>query len=261
MTCDVDAGTTTRSPLALAVPASRIRLGVGALLAAIVSISFVARLAAAWLRPTPTYFPDEYLYTELGRSLAESGQPLVRGASASFPALLQPLLTAPAWLFGDVETSFRVIQAIGVLSMSLAAVPAYLLARRVGVGTRLALGVAAIAVAAPSLLYGSWILAEPFAYPLVLGAIAAGVAALERPRIRTQLAFVALAGLAIFCRAQFAVLPVAYLAAVGRAGAARAAAPRGRPRISSPSSRSSCCPAWRCSRSARATCSASTAAC
>jgi hypothetical protein len=44
--------------------------------------------------------------------------------------------------------------------------------------------------------------------------VAAGVAALERPTWRNQLAFVALAVLATLARIQFAVLPVVYLAAV-----------------------------------------------
>jgi hypothetical protein len=183
-------------------------------LGAIVGASFVARLVAAWLRQTPVYFPDEYLYAALGRSLASSGRPLVRGEAVHFPALLEPLLTAPAWLAGDVETAFRIAQVLGVLAMSLAAIPAYLLATRVGLGRWTSLGVASIAVAAPGVLYSGWLLAEPFAYPLVLGALYLGVSALDRPRLGTQLAFAALAGLAIFARVQFVVIPICFAAAV-----------------------------------------------
>src|SRR5688500_10700206 len=85
------------------------------------------RLVAGWLRITPELFPDEYTYAELGRSLASSGRPLVRGGPADFPALLQPLLTAPAWLIADVQAAYRVVQALGAVAMSLAAVPTYLL--------------------------------------------------------------------------------------------------------------------------------------
>ncbi|HXV32547.1 MAG TPA: hypothetical protein VD769_00955 [Gaiellaceae bacterium] len=184
------------------------------LLAALVGASFLLRLVLGWLRATPTFFADEYIYAELGRSLAESGQPLIRGASASFPALLQPLLTAPAWLAGDVETSFRLIQVLGALAMSLAAVPAFLLARRVGLAQRVSLAVAALALVVPDFVYAGWVLAEPFAYPLALGAVAAGVTALVRPGLRLQLAFLALAALATFARVQFAVIPVCFVAAV-----------------------------------------------
>jgi hypothetical protein len=56
-----------------------------------VTVSSVAHLVAGLARPTPTYFPDEYTYSALGRSIADSGHPLVRGGSAHFNALLQPL--------------------------------------------------------------------------------------------------------------------------------------------------------------------------
>ena len=184
------------------------------LLAALVGVSFLLRLALGWLRATPTFFADEYIYGELGRSLAESGRPLIRGVSASFPALLQPLLTAPAWLFEDVETSFRAIQVAGALAMSLAAIPVFLLARRLGLGTGVSFAVAALGLVVPDFVYASWVLAEPFAYPLALGAVAVGTVALARPSLRLQLAFLALAGLATFARVQFAVLPVCFLAAV-----------------------------------------------
>jgi hypothetical protein len=183
------------------------------LLAALVGASFALRLVLGWLRATPTFFADEYIYAELGRSLAESGRPLIRGASASFPALLQPILTAPAWLFEDVETSFRLVQAVGALVMSLAAVPVFLLARRLGLAAWVSLALAALTLLVPDFVYAGWVMAEPFAYPLALGAVAVGTVALARPSLRLQLAFLALAGLATFARAQFALLPLCFLAA------------------------------------------------
>jgi hypothetical protein len=196
------------SPAGLA----RARVGAVPLLVALVGASFLVRLVLGWLRATPTFFADEYIYAELGRSLAETGQPLVREVSASFPALLQPILTAPAWLAEDVETSFRLIQTAGALAMSLAAVPVFVLARRLGLGAGVSLALAALALVVPDFVYAGWVLAEPFAYPLALGAVAAGTLALARPGLRLQLAFLVLAGLATFSRAQFAVLPVCFLA-------------------------------------------------
>ena len=141
------------------------------------------------------YFPDEYMYSELGRSISTGGRPLVRGTESTFPALLQPILTAPAWLLGDVATAYHAIQVANALAMSLAAVPVYLLARRVGVGDRLALVAAAIALVLPDLLYAGWMLSEPFAYPLALLARTAG-GARTRPARRSaaQLAFLAWPG-------------------------------------------------------------------
>jgi hypothetical protein len=193
-------------------------LNAARLLAGIVGLSFAVRVALAWLRSTPVYFGDEYLYSSRGRSLAETGRPLVRGHAAHFPALLEPLLTAPAWLLSDVGIAFHVAQTIGALAMSLAAVPVYWLARRLGLPAGVALGVAALSLALPDLIYASWIIAEPFAYPLVLASVAAAVAALERPSRRSQLAFVAFSALAAFARIQFVILPVCFLGAIVLAG-------------------------------------------
>jgi hypothetical protein len=180
----------------------------------VVAASAIGRTLAGWLRATPIYFPDEYIYSEVSRSIADHGRPLVRGAPAHFPALLQPLLTAPAWLTNDVMTSFRTIQAVNAIVMSLGAVAVYWLARRLGIAPWLAVAMAATAVAIPDMFYSAWILADPFAYPLVLAAVAAATTALDNPTRRAQFAFVAFAGLATFARVQFVVLPACFVAAL-----------------------------------------------
>jgi hypothetical protein len=193
-------------------------VGVLHVLGAIVAVSFLFRLVAGWLRATPVYFADEYIYAELGRSLAESGRPLIRGTAAHFPALLHPILTTPAWLFEDVEVSFRLVQVIGAFAMSLAAIPVFLLCRRLGITAGWSLALAFFAIAVPDLLYASWVVAEPIAYPLALAALLAGTAALAQPTRRSQIAFVVLAGLATFARIQFIVLPLAFVAALAVVG-------------------------------------------
>ena len=151
------------------------------LLAGIVAISFGLRFAAALVHTTPLYFPDEYIYGTIARSLAESGRPLIRGHSAHFPALLEPLLAAPFWLTHDPAVAYRLTQAENALAMSLAAIPVYLLVRRLGGGAWMALAAGALTVASPDLFFASFVLADAIAYPLVLGAIYLGVCALSQP--------------------------------------------------------------------------------
>ena len=129
------AARTAERVLARRAAFARVQPRTASILAGLVAGSFLLRTVLAWLRATPTFFADEYIYAELARSISETGRPLIRGVSASFPALLQPILTAPAWLVEDVETSFRLVQTIGALAMSLAVVPVFLLARRLGIGT------------------------------------------------------------------------------------------------------------------------------
>jgi hypothetical protein len=188
-------------------------------LAALVAASFVIRTGVSWLRSTPALFPDEYIYSAIGRSLADSGRVQIRGGSAHFPALLQPIITAPAWLIGDVDLAFRLVQAIGALVMSLAAVPVYLLARRLGLSNRVGLVLAAFTVLVPDVLYASFISSEALAYPLLLASVYAATRALAQPTRRAQLAFVLLAGLTTLARVQFAALPIVFVLATIVVGA------------------------------------------
>jgi len=193
----------------VALPRSRT-----ALVAAALVVAFAVRVAFAWLHATPNYFPDEYLYAALGRSFGSVDGATIRGGAAHFPALLEPLLAAPAWRIGSVETAFRLVQVVHAAAFTLAALPAYSIARRVGAGSRAALAIAAGALLVPDALYAGFVLAEPVAYPLALAAVAAGIAALERPRLRTQWLFLACAALATFARLQLAVLPLCFALAV-----------------------------------------------
>ena len=179
----------------------------------IVAASFAARVVASAAHSVPRLFPDEYIYTMLARSLGAGHAPAVRGTAAHFPALLAPLAAAPLQALADPVLAYRLTQVENALFMSLAAIPVYLIARRLELGTRNALACAAFAVAIPDLVFASYTLSDPVAYPLVLTAIAVGLAALQRPSWRLQLAFLAVAGLATFARVQYVVIPVAYLVA------------------------------------------------
>lgn len=175
--------------------------------------SFLVRGVATSAHTAPRYFPDEYIYTAIARALGSGHAPSVRGQAAHFPALLAPLLAAPLQALCSPETAYRLTQLENALLMSLAAVPVYLLARRLELSARYALACAAFAVLIPDLVYASYTLADPVAYPIALGAVCAGVVALDRPSRRSQLVFLALALLATFARVQYVVLPAAFLVA------------------------------------------------
>jgi hypothetical protein len=183
-------------------------------LGGIILASFAGRLFAAAARLTPYYLPDEYIYPSLARSLAEHGRPLIRGVGVHFPALLDPIVTAPVWLITDDPlTAFRLTQGIHAVLFSLAAIPAYLLCRRLDLPRWLGLTVAALAVALPDGVYASTMLADPLAYPLVLGAVYAGVCVVANPTLGAQLTFVVLCGLAVLARIQYVAVPLAVMGA------------------------------------------------
>lgn len=209
-----------RLPLGLdrvaAVPA-------GLVLTVVVGASFAIRFAAALAHATPLYFPDEYIYGAIARSLAEHGRPLIRGGPAHFPAMLEPLAAAPFWLFHDPLLAYRLTQAENALAMSLAAIPAYLLTKRLGLGKGLGLAAAALAVASPDLFFVSFVLADPLAYPLALTALYVAVCALAKPTRANQIAFISLTAMTTLTRIQYALLPLVFVAGA-------LAVERGRPR-------------------------------
>src|SRR5258707_547393 len=163
--------TASAAPLTLRV--ARVRsLGAAVPLAGLVPASIAIRVAAGSLRVTPYYFPDEYRYAELSRSLARHGHLLIRGAPAHFLPVLAPILTAPAWLLGSVGESYRATQAINAVAVSLAAVPVYLIARQLGRGPRGAPVSAGLALMLSALLSSSCIPSQPIVYPPLVAALA-----------------------------------------------------------------------------------------
>jgi hypothetical protein len=199
-----------------AAPFARVRTRVvptwvwlGAIVAGCATLRWWAALAHAM----PAYIPDEYLYASLGRSLGEHGTVAVRGEPAAFPALLQPILTAPFWRIGSVHTAITLVKALNALAMAAGALPVYLVARKAGLERAAGLLCAFLAALSPNLYFVSFVLSNPISYPLALGAVAAALAVLERPSVRAQVAFLAFAGLAAFASVQFAVLPFVLLGA------------------------------------------------
>lgn len=190
-------------------------------LVALILVAAAARTLLAWQHGTPILLPDEYIYSELARSLGAHGLPEIRGELYAFPALLAPVLTAPAWLVHDVGLAYRLAQAEGALAFSLAAVPAYRLARRLGVESRLALLVAATALLVPDAAGAGLLTSEPYAYPLFLGALWALVVSLSGGGRASRVAFLALTALACLARVQLLVLPLAYAVALLAVGGRR----------------------------------------
>jgi hypothetical protein len=188
-------------------------------LATLVGVSATVRLILVFQRATPRYFPDEYLYSELAQSFARSGDLLVLDETSSLPSLLAPIVQSLAWLPGDAELAFRLTQTLHVLVMSLAVVPVYLVARRLGVRTGLALVAAAFAVACPDLVFAGYVTADAIGYTLALVAVHAALRALSAPSISNQAWFVGACAAAAATRVQYVVLlPAAAAAslAIGR---------------------------------------------
>ena len=108
-------------------------------LAAIVVVSIAVRVALARRIVAPWIMVDEIVYSELAKSFAAHGHFLVRGVPSHGYGFVYPVLIAPAWrLFGRDPDAYAAAKAINGVLMSLAAIPAYLLARRAAARAALA---------------------------------------------------------------------------------------------------------------------------
>ncbi len=157
------------------------RVPAWAWLASIVTVSTLVRYVLGRGTVAPWIMVDELIYSELAKSLADSGRFLIRGEATAAYGIVYPALIAPAWaIFESVPQAYAAAKAINALVMSLAAVPAYFLARRV-LSEPLALVAAALTVAVPSMVYTATLMTENAFYPLFLCAALAMVLWLERP--------------------------------------------------------------------------------
>ena len=183
-------------------------------LAALVILSTLVRFALTLLIPAPWIFSDELKYSELAKSFAASGHFAVRDVPGLGLGPLYPLLISPAYaLFDNLPHAWTAIRLINSTLMSLSAIPAYLLARRL-VSRGWALTAAALVLLIPSLGYAGVVMTENLFLPIFLTTMLAIVAAFERPTVGRQVIAVALVGLGLLTRPQAVALVPALLTAV-----------------------------------------------
>lgn len=197
-----------------AVPATVVRaVPAVAWLAGLVALSAVVRYGVGRRMVAPWIIVDEVIYAELARSFAAAGDFLVRGEPVGFGyGVVYPVLISPAYLIDSLPEAYATAKAINAVLISLAAVPAYLLARRVLTPAH-SLAAALLAVAVPSMFYAGTIMTENAFYPLFLTATLALVGVLERPTPARTALFLAAFAVAFLTRAQAVVfLPAALTA-------------------------------------------------
>ncbi len=207
-------------PSTVAPPAARISVRALAWRLALPSL-FLASCAFQILQSrghvTPSVFEDELLYPKLSQSIAAGHWMEIRGEHFWFPSIVAPLLQAPAWLLDSMTASYTYAKALNAVVMSAAVVPAYWIARLV-VRRSFALVVAAATVASPAMVYHPYLMTEAAGYPVFLLAVYVFVRAAAEPSRRLGIAVPAVWLLAAATRMQFAVLPLAYVAAVAVCG-------------------------------------------
>ena len=203
---------------------SRGRLA-GLVVACLVAVSILGRILLGREIPTPWIAPDEMIYGIVGRTLYSSGRLAIENADSDFYSLVYPaLIGGPlAWL--SPHRGYEVAKALGAVSMSLAAVPAYLWARSI-VSKRAAVLVAALTLALPALAYSGLLMTETVFYPVLVLVCWIAALTLVAPTLRNQLLLVGLVAVAVLTRLQAGVLVLVFPTAALLAGVGLRTLPR-----------------------------------
>ncbi len=182
-------------------------------LAVIVGASIVLRSWLGSRMPGPFIFTDELHYQENARSLAAGGGYRVRDEPFGIVSVLYPLLLAPAYLlFDSLPDAYAAARTINAIVMSLAAIPAYLIARRL-LPAGWSVLAAVLAVALPSLAYTGTLMSENAFYPAFLLAAWTLLRALDEPTLRRQLVLLVACGAVTLVRVQGLAVVLAALSA------------------------------------------------
>jgi hypothetical protein len=161
----------------------------------------------------PTVFGDELIHWDASRSLAAGDGLRVRGGEYGFGPVY-PVLLAPVHLLApDDLSAYEWARLWNAVLFALAAVPAFLLARRL-LSRGWSLACAALAVAIPSALYTGFVMTEGAAYTACTLALLAFARCLERPTVAAQLFALVAFALAAGVRLQLASLGVAFAGAL-----------------------------------------------
>jgi hypothetical protein len=168
---------------------------------------------AAQLVSTPRVHPDEHIYAQAGASLADGEGLRLRGEEYGLGPVYPAVLAAVLSVTPDRDTAYHFFKLANALLFALAAVPIFLVARRL-LPPWWSVAVAAMSIVIPSSMYVSVVMTESASYLAFSIALLAIVLAVERPSTGRQLGALAAIALAYATRAQFAVLVVAYAAAL-----------------------------------------------
>jgi hypothetical protein len=163
---------------------------------------------------------DELLYAKLASHIGHTGSPLptLHGDHVGFLGIVYPILLSPLYGSLDPVAAFDAAHILNAVLFASAAIPAYLLGRRL-MPIAWALAVAALVVAVPWSVGASFVMSEAAAYPAFLWAVLGCHLALTKPSRRHDLLAIGSLALAFFTRPQFlflaAVLPLAALLIAG----------------------------------------------
>ena len=190
---------------ALAAAASLVLLAAASALVRSVFVGWVAG---------PKVFMDEMGYERMAQSFAHTGHFSLFGKAGLAYSPLYPIVLSPIYaLTSSAHTAYDWAKIVNGILISLSVFPIYAIARSV-LPRRRSVGVAALSLIAPLMLYTSFEMSESLAYPLGCVAIWAMLRALRRPSVLNDATLLAAIVLASAARLQLVAFVPAVVTAI-----------------------------------------------
>jgi hypothetical protein len=187
----------------------------------------VHAVLVGWVRG-PFVFMDELGYERMAQSFAHTGHFALFGMSGLAYSPLYPIVLSPIYtLTSSMHSAYEWAKVENAVLISLSVFPVYGIARFVLTRGR-SIGVAALSLVAPLMLYSGFEMSESLAYPLCLLAMWTMLRAVRRPSIANDAILLAAIVLASTARLQLVVLVPAALTAFVVVGLARPQPAEGR---------------------------------
>src|SRR5207253_10544243 len=162
----------------------------------------------------PKVFMDEMGYERMAQSFAHTGHFSLFGKAGLAYSPLYPIVLSPIYaLTSSAHTAYDWAKIVNAILISLSVFPIYAIARSVLPRGR-SVGVAALSLIAPLMLYTSFEMSESLAYPLGCLAIWAMLRALRRPSVLNDATLLAAIVLASAARLQLVAFVPAVVTAI-----------------------------------------------
>lgn len=126
-------------------------------------------LAAATCQ-NPFIMPDEALYANIARSIAQDTGITLRNQPITYTNILYSVLIAPSYTLFRAGTQFRIIQLFNCLVMNLAIFPAFGIAKKF-TDNKKAFLIALVSIIVPDMMMTTHIMTEAIVYPLFLSTV------------------------------------------------------------------------------------------
>lgn len=153
---------------------------------------------------------DEELYLEMARSFHYEGHFVLNGEMLNYSCILYSMLISLAYFLYSPENILLIMRLIGVVTMTSAIFPIWLLSRKLLRDDRIALRITAFSMLLPFMFDSAYIMQEVLAYPLFLWTLWFLLCAMENGQYRWYILASLFGALCFFTKTYLFFIPIVF---------------------------------------------------